>query len=148
MVLDALESQVNAFDLLLGFWALLRVVRETIRVPFLHQVTIGLLERLGRNPRFDAENLVTFYYVTHKRRPSHARWSDEAARLPTNWLVATPVKAWGRFAKPASPAGSPVFAALRRGRRRQLRLMVTIHTHRGSASAMMITDELGLGKRE
>ena len=37
-----------------------------------------------------------------------------------NRLVATPVKAWERLAKPASAAGSPVFAVLRRGRRRQL----------------------------
>ena len=46
------------------------------------------------------------------------------ASLPMNRLVATPVKAWVRFAKRASPAGSPVFAALRRGRRRQLQSLV------------------------
>ena len=38
-----------------------------------------------------------------------------------NRLVATPVKALGRFAKPASPAGSPVYAELRQGRHRQRR---------------------------
>ena len=38
-------------------------------------------------------------------------------------FVATPVKAWIRFAKQASPTGSPVFAVLRRGRRRQLRFL-------------------------
>ena len=45
-------------------------------------------------------------------------WSQCAPNLAwglsMNRLVATPVKAWVRFAKPASPAGSPVFAQLRR----------------------------------
>ena len=38
------------------------------------------------------------------------REGARARALSMNRLVATPVKAWERFAKPASPAGSPVFA--------------------------------------
>ena len=43
--------------------------------------------------------------------------------FPEPGFVATAVKPWIRSAKRASPAGSPVFAALRPGRRRQLRFM-------------------------
>ena len=71
------------------------------------------------------------------------RWNREPAKelkvhasyplsltIPMNLPVATPVKAWIRFAKHASSAGSPVFAELRRGRRRQLRFRVPMRARR------------------